>query len=55
MDVLIDFPTNLDLFELIGLEQDLSEALGVSVDLVTIKSVNERLKPYINKDLVRII
>ena len=55
LDVLIDFPTNLDLFELIGLEQDLPEALGISVDLITIKSVNDRLKPYINKDLVRII
>ncbi len=55
LDVLIDLPSNLDLLELIGLEQELSEALGVSVDLVTAKSVNERLKPYINKDLVRII
>ncbi len=55
LDVLIDFKTNLDLFELIGLEQELSEALGIAVDLVTVKSVNNQLRPYINKDLVRIV
>ncbi len=55
LDVLIDFSSNLDLLELTGLEQELSEALGISVDLITAKYVNERLQPYINKDLVRII
>lgn len=55
LDLLIDFDTKINLLELIGLEQELSEILGIKVDLVTMKSVNERLKPYIEQDLIRII
>lgn len=55
LDLLVDFDTKINLLELIGLEQELSEILGIKVDLVTMKSVNERLKPYIEQDLIRII
>lgn len=55
LDILIDFNTKINLLDLIGLEQELSEILGIKVDLVTSKSVNERLKSYINKDLIRIV
>ena len=55
LDVLIDFDSRIDLLDLIGLEQELSEILGVKVDLITVKSVDERLRPYIQKDLIRII
>ncbi|MBE7443128.1 MAG: nucleotidyltransferase family protein [Flavobacteriales bacterium] len=55
LDVLIDFESNINLLELIGLEQELSELLGIKVDLVTVKSVNEKLKSYINTDLIRIV
>jgi len=55
LDVLIDFDSRIDLLDLIGLEQELSEILGVKVDLMTVKSVDERLRPYIQKDLIRII
>jgi len=55
IDILIDSQKRINLIELIGLEQELSEMLGIKVDLVTLKSVNEKLKPYIEKDLIRII
>jgi len=55
LDILIDFNKSVNLIELIGLEQELSELLGIKVDLVTTRSINQNLKPYIQKDLVRIV
>jgi 16S rRNA (uracil1498-N3)-methyltransferase len=40
---------------LIEIEQELSELLGIKVDLVTLRSVNASLKPFIEADLIRII
>ena len=54
LDILIDFDTPLNLFDLIGLEMELSEILGIKVDLVTKRSVHSELKPFIEQDLVRI-
>jgi hypothetical protein len=55
LDILIDFDTSVNLLELIGLEQELSEQLGIKVDLVTLRSVNASLKPYIETDLIRLV
>ncbi len=55
IDILIDFEQKVTLLDLIGLEQELSELLGIKVDLVTVKSVNEQLRLYIQKDLIRIV
>ena len=55
LDILIDLETKVDLLELIGLEQELSEMLGVRVDLVTRRSLNSSLKSYIESDLIRLI
>jgi predicted nucleotidyltransferase len=55
LDILIDFDETVNLLELIGLEQELSELLGMKVDLVTLKSVNPSLKPFIDSDLIRIL
>jgi predicted nucleotidyltransferase len=54
LDILVDFEENLDLLELIGLEQKLSEKLNLKVDLITYRSLNELIKPYIEKDLIQI-
>ncbi|MES2797825.1 MAG: nucleotidyltransferase family protein [Bacteroidota bacterium] len=54
IDILIDLKSKINLLELIGLEQDLSEALGKKVDLVTFRSVNPQLMSYIQKDLLLI-
>lgn len=52
LDILIDFEHRLNLLEIIGLEQELTEGLGIRVDLITVKSVSPRLKEYIEKDLI---
>jgi hypothetical protein len=54
LDILIDFDIKVDLLELIGLEQELSELLGIKVDLITLRSVNASIKPYIESDLIRL-
>jgi predicted nucleotidyltransferase len=55
IDILIDFEKKVDFLELIGLEQELSELLGIKVDLVTLRSVNTSLKTYIESDLIRLV
>jgi predicted nucleotidyltransferase len=55
LDLLIDFNTKVNLLDLIGLEQELSELLGIKVDLITLRSVHPPLKPSIEKDLIRIV
>lgn len=55
LDLLIDFHSQVNLLDIIGLEQELSEILEIKVDLVTVNSVNNRLKPYIQQDLIRIL
>jgi uncharacterized protein len=55
MDILIDYQSSLDLLEIIDIENELSEMLGVKVDLITQKSLNALLKPYIEKDLIQLM
>ncbi len=55
LDLLIEFNGKINLLELIGIEQELTELLGIKVDLVTMRSVNEKLKNHIQKDLIRIV
>lgn len=54
LDILIDFPNRVNLLEIVALEEELSQKLGIKVDLVTLKSVNPQLKPYIEEDLIKI-
>ena len=55
LDILIDFDMKVDLLELIGIEQALSELLGIKVDLITLRSVHASLKPSIESDLIRLV
>ena len=55
LDILIDFDQTPDLLEIIGLEQELSEKLGIKVDLITVRSLNPHLKEYVEKDLVPLV
>jgi predicted nucleotidyltransferase len=55
LDLLIDFEQKVDLLELIGIEQELTELLGIKVDLITERSVHSKLKSFIEKDLIRIV
>jgi predicted nucleotidyltransferase len=55
LDVLVHFEASLGLIKLVELQQELSDALGIPVDLVTRNSLkNPRLKEYVLKDVVTI-
>ena len=51
MDILVQFKQTVNLFDIIGLEIELSEKLGVKVDLITDKSIHPEIKKYIDKDI----
>jgi uncharacterized protein len=52
LDILVKFKKGITLLQLIKLENELSEKLGVKVDLVTEGAItNKKLKKHIKKDL----
>jgi predicted nucleotidyltransferase len=52
IDILVKFNKGITLLQLIRIENELSEKLGIKVDLVTEGAVtNAKLKKAINKDL----
>jgi uncharacterized protein len=56
IDILVEFKEAPSLLTLIKLENDLSEILGVKVDLVTSGALkNKRIKKSIKKDLINIL
>ena len=56
IDILVEFKVSPSLLTLIKLENDLSEILGVKVDLVTTGALkNKRIKKNIKKDLINIL
>jgi predicted nucleotidyltransferase len=55
LDILIQFRDRMGLLKLVQIEQELSDELGIPIDLVTENSLrNPRLKKYIYKDLITI-
>jgi predicted nucleotidyltransferase len=56
LDVLIDldYSKQISLLDLVRVEQDLTEALGIPVDLVTERSLSPYLRPHIEKEVVYI-
>jgi len=56
IDILVEFKEAPSLLTLIKIENDLSEILGVKVDLVTTGALkNKRIKKSIKKDLINIL
>jgi len=56
IDILIEFKEPPSLLTLIKLENDLSDTLGIKVDLVTTGALkNKRIKKSIKKDLINIL
>ena len=51
LDILVSFGQRVNLFELIGMEQELSDQLGLKVDLVTRQSLSPLLSNLVEKDL----
>ena len=56
IDILVEFKNTPSLLTLIRLENELSEILGIRVDLLTTGALkNRRIKESINKDLISIL
>lgn len=51
IDILVDFEAEISLFDLGGIKYDLTEILNRPIDIVTERSVNEKIKDSIYKDL----
>ncbi len=51
IDFLISFDKKKGLFDLISVEQQFSDLLGVQVDLVTKDGLSKYIKPYIQDDI----
>lgn len=53
LDILIhlSYPNTISLMKLVGVEQNLADALGIPIDLVTDQSLSPHMRPFIEKDL----
>ena len=51
IDILVDFPEKVTLFDLGGMKVDLSEMLNRPIDIVTERGINSRIKDHIYRDL----
>lgn len=49
LDLLVEFPGGTSLLDHVGMMQDLSDMLGVDVDLVSWKGISPHLRDYIEK------
>jgi uncharacterized protein len=52
LDVLVELGDAVGLMELVGLKQDLSDAIGIEVDLVTKDALKQRIGPRILAEVV---
>lgn len=52
IDILVKFSERKSLLDIVGMEQDLSEILGIKVDLLTEKSISPYLIDRIKKEMV---
>ena len=52
LDIIVEFSERKSLFDIVGIEQELSEALDIKVDLLTEKSISPYLIDRIKKEMV---
>jgi len=55
LDVLVDMPPGSSLLDLVGLQLDLGELLGVTVDAGTYASIHPLVRDRILRDEIRIL
>ena len=55
LDLLVDLPDGSSLLDLVGLQQDLSDLLGLEVDAHTYRSIHPGLKERILNEELRIL
>ena len=55
LDLLVELPAGSSLLDLVGLELDLSESLGIKVDAGTYRSIHPLVRERILRDEIRIL
>lgn len=55
LDLVVELPVGSSLLDLVGLEQDMSDELGIEVDVHTYRSLHPRLRGRILAEQVRIL
>lgn len=55
IDILVNLPKGMSLFDVVDLEFKLEEAIQRKVDLVDFEAIKPRLKPYIMQDQIPIL
>ncbi len=50
LDILVDAPKDVSLFDLVGLELQLGDLLGIRVDLFTLDSLKKDIRPNVLRD-----
>ena len=51
LDILVNLTERVNLLDFIKIEQELSDMLGVKVDLVTEQYLNPSVRPYVEQDM----
>ncbi len=52
LDLLVDLAAGTTLFDMVGIQMELEEILGVEVDLVPDAGLKERMRPRVERDLI---
>ncbi len=52
LDVLVEFQEGADLFDFVGVGLFLEEQLGIGVDIVSLGSIREEIKPNVSKEAI---
>ena len=52
LDILVSFDSDITLFDIIGLEQELTKKLGIKVDLVTEKALRPELRAFVMQEAI---
>jgi predicted nucleotidyltransferase len=55
LDLLVELPSGSSLLDLVGLQLELSEALGIEVDANTYRAIHPLLRDRILEDEIRIL
>lgn len=54
LDLLVRFGKRISLLDLVGMELELTDSLGIKVDLVTENALSPLIKSFVEKDLQKI-
>lgn len=55
LDLLVEFPEGKSLFDLVRLERELEQTLGIDVDVLTFASLNWRIRDSVLSEQISII